>query len=55
MTTKDRTMKWVVLCFIAVSLLVLGSIAVEYNIFDIMYFICLIIYFIRYIYIKVKE
>lgn len=54
MTTKNKEVKWVVLGFITVSLLILGSIAVEYNKIDVMYLICLIIYMIRYIYVKIK-
>lgn len=54
MTTKNKDMKWVVLGFINVSLLILGSIVVEFNQIDIIYLICLLIYFLRYIYIKVS-
>lgn len=54
MTTKDKSMKWVVLCFIAVSLLILGSIVVEHNSIDVIYLICMIVYFIRYVHIKIK-
>lgn len=54
MTTKNKDMKWVVLMFIAVSLLIFGSIVVEYNWIDVAYLICLLTYFIRYLYIKIK-
>lgn len=54
MTTKNKDMKWVVLGFIAVSLLILGSIVVENNFIDVIYLFCLISYFIRYIYLKLK-
>ncbi len=54
MTTKNKDMKWVVLGFITVSLLVLGSIVVEYNSIDVIYLICVLVYFIRYLYIKIK-
>lgn len=54
MTTKNKDMRWVVLGFITVSLLVLGSIVVEYNYIDVIYLICVLAYFIRYLYIKIK-
>lgn len=54
MTTKNKDMKWVVLGFITVSLLVFGSIVVEYNQIDVIYLICLLTYCFRYIYIKIK-
>lgn len=54
MTTKNKDMKCVVLGFITVSLLILGSIVVEFNQIDMIYLICLLTYFVRYIYIKVK-
>lgn len=54
MTTKNKDMKWVVLAFITVSLLIFGSIVVEYNWIDVVYLICLQIYFMRYLYIKIK-
>lgn len=55
MTTKNKDMKWVVLGFIAVSLLVFGSIVVEKNIVDIIYLTCVLVYFVRYILIKVRS
>lgn len=55
MTTKNKDMKWVVLGFIAVSLLVFGSIVVEKNIVDIIYLTCVLVYFVRYIFIKVRS
>ena len=50
MTTKNKDMKWVVLGFIAVSLLVFGSIVVEKNIVDMIYLTCVLVYFVRYIF-----
>lgn len=55
MTTKNKDMKWVVLGFIAVSLLVFGSIVVERNIVDMIYLTCVLVYFVRYIFIKVRS
>ncbi len=54
MTTKNKDMKWVVLGFITVSLLIFGSIVVDYNWMDVIYLICLFVYMIRYLYIKIK-
>ena len=54
MTTKNKGVKWVVLGFITVSLFILGSIVVEYNVIDVMYLICLQVYFIRYLYNRIK-
>ena len=55
MTTKNKDMKWGVLGFIAVSLLVFGSIVVERNIVDMIYLTCVLVYFVRYIFIKVRS
>lgn len=55
MATKEKEMKWVVFGFIAVSLLIFGSIMIDHNIIDIIYLICVLGYFARYIYIKTRS
>lgn len=55
MTTKNKDMKWAVFIFIAVSLLVFGSIVVEQNILDIIYLVCVLVYFVRYILLKIRS
>lgn len=49
MTTEQKNTKYVVLTFISIALLILGSIVVDHKLIDILYFIVVIFYFVRYL------
>lgn len=56
MTTENKKdVKYVIVGFIVVSLLIFGSILVKFNAVDVMYLIFIISILIKYIHIKKNE
>lgn len=49
MTTEKKNTKYVVLMFISIALVVFSSIVVDQELIDILYFVLIIFYFIRYL------
>ena len=56
MTTENKKdVKYVIVGFIVVALLILGSILVKFNVIDVMYLIFIVTILVKYIYIKKNE
>jgi hypothetical protein len=54
-TENKKEVKYVIVSFIVVSLLILGSILIKFNVIDVMYLIFILTVLIKYIYIKKNE
>lgn len=54
-TENKKDVKYVVIGFIAVSLLILGSILANFNAVDVMYLIFIVMILVKYIFIKKNE